>query len=348
MGTRRVAGNVALVLAALLVALLGAELACRLFVAAGWSRPSLRGRIAPELPYAARLVRSDDPKLYIENDPAGPEVNRDGFRGPDVAREKPPGTFRIIVLGDSVTFGLGVPTEETFTARLGASLAAKRSPNDPRYEVLNFGVSGYGTAQEIHLLEVKGLAYHPDLVLLVYIVNDPLGPELLALSLREVAELERRPLNVAAHHSELLGLVLDRIGLLRQTGRTEATYDAAYRNPQAWAGVTDGLAELARLGREHDFRVAVVVFPLLYDFAHYPCARYHEQVRDAVARVGVPFLDLRFELPLREATGYRLNVLDDTHPNARGHADAAVAIERFLRESGALAPRAAGPPSPGT
>jgi lysophospholipase L1-like esterase len=339
----RVAGNMALGLAALLVALAGAELACRLFVAAGWLRPSLRGRIAPELGYSARLVRSDDPKLYVENDPAGPLVNRDGFRGPDVAREKPPGTFRIVVLGDSVTFGLGVPTDETFTARLAVALAAKGGPHDPLYEVLNLGVSAYGTAQEIRLLEVKGLAYDPDLVVLAYVVNDPLGPELLELSLREAAELERRPLNVAAHHSELLGLLLDRIGVLRQSGHAEVTYEKAYADPDAWAGVTDGLATLARLARESGFRAAVVMFPLLYDLDRYPLARYHEQVRDAVARAGLPFLDLRAVLPDRDASTYRLNVLDDTHPNARGHADVALAIERFLRESGSLAPRVPAP-----
>jgi lysophospholipase L1-like esterase len=337
---RRVASNVALAAAALLVALAGAELACRLLVGVGWLRPSLRGRVAPELGYAARLVRSADPRLYVENDPAGPLVNRDGFRGPDLPHEKAPGTFRIVVLGDSVTFGLGVPTEATFPARLGAALAAESGARGPRYDVLNLGVSGYGTAQEIRLLEAKGLAYEPDLVVLAYVVNDPLGPELLALSLREAAEIERRPLHVAARHSELLGLVLDRVGLLRQIGRTEATYEKAYGHPEAWASVVDGLAELARLAGEHGFRVAVVMFPLLYDFERYPLARYDEQVREAVARAGFPFLDLRAVLPARDGTAYRLNVLDDTHPNARGHADAAVAIERFLRESGSLAPPA--------
>jgi hypothetical protein len=87
-----------------------------------------------------------------------------GFRGPELAPSRSPGKLRVLVLGDSFTYGIGVADEETFSARLEAL--------DPRFEVLNTGVNGYGTAQELLLLRDQGLALRPDVVVLVFFWND--------------------------------------------------------------------------------------------------------------------------------------------------------------------------------
>ncbi len=96
-------------------------------------------------------------------------TNSQGFRGQvEYAVEKPQGTFRVIVLGDSVTLGHGVKDNETFSA------VAERKLNQRRpVEVINMGVSGFGTAEELIQLEEVGLRYQPDLVVLAYFPNDP-------------------------------------------------------------------------------------------------------------------------------------------------------------------------------
>jgi hypothetical protein len=69
---------------------------------------------------------------------------------------------RVLMLGDSITFGSGVRDEETFCALMAQ-----------RYDVVNLGVEGYGTDQELLKLEREGLAYHPDVVVLNFTVaND--------------------------------------------------------------------------------------------------------------------------------------------------------------------------------
>ena len=101
------------------------------------------------------------------------EINRDGFRGPDFAKPKPPGTIRVAVLGDSYTEAIQVSYEDTF-----ASVAARKLAQCPllkgrRVEALNFGVDGYGTAQELVTLREKVWAYHPDIVVLaIFLGND--------------------------------------------------------------------------------------------------------------------------------------------------------------------------------
>jgi len=96
-------------------------------------------------------------------------TNSQGFRGSAEYRiPKPSGVFRMIVLGDSVTLGHGVEDGETFAAV--AELALSRSGP---VEVINMGISGFGTAEELIQLQQVGARYQPDVVVLAYFPNDP-------------------------------------------------------------------------------------------------------------------------------------------------------------------------------
>jgi len=324
---RRLGADVVLGLASLAVALLLAEGACRVLVRHGALRPSLRGASLPQEPYSPRLVRSADPDLFLENDRTDPLVNAEGFRGPAVPQAKPPGTARVVVLGDSVAFGLGVPYEDTLAAQLQSLLP---STPDRRWEVLDFAVNGYGTPQEVKVLETRALAWAPDVVVLVYVVNDPVPIELLTAVFAQLADQERSWPARLAQRSELAGQVLDRMRLLRQARTTTGSYAEAYKRPEAWNRVTAGFAKLVEIGRSRSLPIFVAIFPLLYDLDHYPFVAYHAQVRTALDAAGLPWIDLRDVLATRDATAFRIHPLDDTHPNARGHREAAEAIRRAL------------------
>lgn len=98
-------------------------------------------------------------------------VNRLGLRGPDLGK-KAPGELRILCLGDSTTYGQGVADEDTIPACLEAELARLVPSGSHRVRVVNGGVRGYGTKQELALLEEVGPAIEPDLVLLLWYPND--------------------------------------------------------------------------------------------------------------------------------------------------------------------------------
>ena len=97
-------------------------------------------------------------------------TNSLGLRSPEVEHDKPAGTTRILVLGDSVAFGWGVRGEDTFASQL-ASLLATVYP-DQRFEVINAGVSGYGTWQELQWLKQTGVDLQPDVVIVQAHLND--------------------------------------------------------------------------------------------------------------------------------------------------------------------------------
>jgi hypothetical protein len=98
-------------------------------------------------------------------------INAREFRGRNHPLEKPAGRTRILMLGDSIAFGHGVSDGETFSALVES--------RDPRYDVVNLSVEGYGTDQELLRLEREGLRYSPDVVILNFcLTNDVVNNEL--------------------------------------------------------------------------------------------------------------------------------------------------------------------------
>ena len=103
-------------------------------------------------------------------------TNSLGFRDRrEYSLTKDPGTFRILVLGDSVTFGHGALYETSYPYLLEQRLREWRP--DVKWEVWNLGVPGYNTAQELAYLEEVGGRYSPDLVIVGFFLNDFTGFE---------------------------------------------------------------------------------------------------------------------------------------------------------------------------
>lgn len=94
-----------------------------------------------------------------------------GLRDREYPFHKPQGVFRIAVLGDSFVEGKQVPIDSTFCKQLEARLQAA-PPDGLGYEAINFGVGGYGSCQEMLLLEELAFRFEPDLVLCVQYAND--------------------------------------------------------------------------------------------------------------------------------------------------------------------------------
>ncbi len=96
-------------------------------------------------------------------------TNALGFRDDEMSEHKPPGTFRIAVMGDSWTVGTNVEREDTYPFQLARRLQ-EEFPHG-RFEVLNFGVIGGASAVGERLLP-RVLAFTPDVIVLAYAQND--------------------------------------------------------------------------------------------------------------------------------------------------------------------------------
>ncbi|OGI44352.1 MAG: hypothetical protein A2150_04835 [Candidatus Muproteobacteria bacterium RBG_16_64_11] len=98
------------------------------------------------------------------------KINAYGMRDREVG-EKISGEFRLLVLGDSVPFGIGVRYEDSFPHQI-EMLLNERYPNAGRFSALNLGVPSYNTEQELIQFKSLGLTLAPDAVMLLFSAND--------------------------------------------------------------------------------------------------------------------------------------------------------------------------------
>lgn len=162
--------NIALALAAILFALVIAEIALRVTGLGETSFYVFDRHLGWKPRAGAQGWQREEGEAFVK-------INRLGYRGPEVVSlKKPPGTFRAVVLGDSFAEAKQLPYEKTFPALIQREIAECSELRPAGYnnvEVLNLGCDGYGTAQELIALEREALRYSPDLVVLaVFTGND--------------------------------------------------------------------------------------------------------------------------------------------------------------------------------
>ena len=111
-------------------------------------------------------------------------VNPSGYRGRELPLPKTGDGTRLVVLGDSIAFGLGVHDEETFSSLLDS--------RDNGFEVVNLAVQGYDPGQELLVLLQDGLRYAPDVVVLEFCVSNDYAEAMLPVSLYDGKKLKPR------------------------------------------------------------------------------------------------------------------------------------------------------------
>jgi hypothetical protein len=108
-------------------------------------------------------------------------ISSDGLRDQEHSLTKPANTLRIALVGDSYAEALAVNMEETFWSVMKDKLAECNAASGKDIEIINFGVSGYGTAQELLTLREKVWKYSPDVVMLAVTTNNDLTDNSRAL-----------------------------------------------------------------------------------------------------------------------------------------------------------------------
>jgi hypothetical protein len=122
----------------------------------------------------------DEGKAYIK-------VSSQGLRDREHPLAKPAGTYRIAVLGDSYSEAMQIDQDRAFWALLPKKLEGCGFAGGSKIETVNFGVSGYGTAHELLMLEKRVWPFSPDMVLLAFFPGNDVRNNSRAL------EGEKRP-----------------------------------------------------------------------------------------------------------------------------------------------------------
>lgn len=165
--------------------------------------------------------------------------------------EKPAGTRRILLLGDSVVFGGDVfDYRHTLSGQLEGMLKKEG------VEVLNFGVPGYCTRSEVELLKQKGVRFQPDLVVLLWVWNDYVPSGDLGRTVERTQPEFARWLFLRSHLFRALSLGLNLFSFRDLLMRVQDHQQALGDN-----NVSEGFALLRELSQEHNFEVMVAIWP---------------------------------------------------------------------------------------
>jgi lysophospholipase L1-like esterase len=119
----------------------------------------------------AKRTQYINPQAYASTAEWRIENDADGFRGSGIRNDAAAkDAYRVLCIGDSVTFGFNADQGDSYPAQLAGFLRARDSNRD--IEVINAGVPGWTWLQGLRFLERRGLALEPDLVVMSHGVND--------------------------------------------------------------------------------------------------------------------------------------------------------------------------------
>jgi len=172
---RRIAANVGLLVVSLMMAILLAEIALRIL---GITHPVFMA-YDPVRGFSAN--RPGAKGWFTEEGRAYVTINSAGLRDREHDLEKPPGTIRIAVLGDSFAAALQVEMENAFWSVMEGELDKCDTLHGRKIEVINFGVSSYGTGLEWLTLQKQAWKYDPDIILLAFLTGNDIRNNSFAL-----------------------------------------------------------------------------------------------------------------------------------------------------------------------
>jgi hypothetical protein len=258
-------------------------------------------------------------------------TNPQGQRDHPYTVAKPPGTFRIAVLGSSMDMGWGVTNEETYVNLLEGWLnehAARRGV-DRRFEVVNFAVAAYAPLQRLESYRRKARLYEPDMVIYSATLLDLRLTEihLCDIYADDVRDLRYGFLRRIVAESGLAGDDLRRGG----DGRL-VTKEPIKRKlrPRYWSIYDGVLGTLAADCRSEGRPLACVMVPRV-GRVDAPEARAEmvARLQGIAAHHAIPLFDLTGTFDHVDPSQLEIAAWDD-HPNAQGHRRLFLALARYL------------------
>jgi hypothetical protein len=298
-------------------------------------------------------------------------TNALGFRDVERAPDKPAGTYRILLFGDSFMEALQVEFEESFPYLLQEGL---NNLLPCRVEVINAGVSGWGTDDQVTYLARRGKNLHPDLVLIAFTLHNDVSDNfeqryhvlegktlrsrpITEASLPQHASLQVRSYMVSHSHLYQLAYRAWKSRGVAQAGSQLTDYllelmksESGVIAENGWWITKQLLAEAHRLSKRAGAQIAVLPIPLTYqvDGRAYETllatrkfsAQQIDPNKPQMVLFGIleehdiPRVDLLPEF-LRYANttqGQSLYIAGDGHWNGNGHRVAASAASRQVAD----------------
>jgi hypothetical protein len=257
-------------------------------------------------------------------------INEHGYRGASFARRKPAGVYRIVLLGDSFTFGEGTPEPLIYPSLLADELG-ERSVDGRRIEVINLGVPGDGVEGALATYRDFGQRLAPDWVVFQWNTNDFPSPAvremhglLIGARYRELFAEAR-----ALRWSHLLSFLYMRLQTFRISRELIAT---TREDAERGTYRLRDIGRLRSLVPQGGAGFTVLAFPELIRLDAYPYATILERLHAYCEKEEIALVDLLPALAAHPDSELWVHVTDH-HPNRIAHAIAARELREELARS---------------
>jgi len=269
--------------------------------------------------------------------------NSEGFRDAEFTVKKMKNSLRVVCLGDSMTAGVALPLDALYLNVLEQMFDA----TEQKVEFQNMAVGGYNTAQQWLVYEHKAKKYNPDLIMVQFLMNDLTYSYPVYQGESSIGKLKA----FLGDHLRLYNFLsflkrgikanqtTELINIDPQTAPISLEFFNAIFDPTApyfnqWTSQIKKFGELNRSGTPTLF----VIFPWpIYEGMDegkaYPYYSIHNQVKDALRKEGLNYVDVTPELMSRGNIRQFWVSSDDFHLNAEAHRIIAEVLFRELRSS---------------
>lgn len=258
-------------------------------------------------------------------------LNLDGMRDKEFKLQKPNGIKRIIGLGDSFTAGWGIKNASNLYLK---KLENFLNRNEDKFEILNFGVGGYDTNDEIMTLREKAVNYKPDIVIIGYMLNDFMNID-PKIEMNPSYRLSLPIFGFWLRSSSYLYYFLEsNLNNILAKTKQEESYEEYIKKVLSSEINKEHNKEyfeaIKQMSLENNFTVIILIFPIFQDFENYQFKGLHDFINKTASEQGFYTIDL-WDYYQEYDDNLLIVNKDDGHPNELAHELAAKAIYEFMK-----------------
>ena len=303
-----------------------------------------------------RLVPKADVVIrhhYLSNRDIDMKINSLGFRDEEISLQRNENEKRVLVLGDSITWGDYLQAEEVFVKRAEYYLNQKNSRDT--FHFINAGVGDVGLNEEIAILKDQGLKVKPDIVVVAFYLNDSRPPwgfsdekggsswirthSLLinkiysAFKLKQWIQKKGHDRFAWIHAYKRLDWMHSHEDFMKLVFLAQYDWGAAWQK-SSWEEVDKHLLRLKDLAQQHGFKVAIVLFPSAFQvYADFLENTPQRVMAKKANELGFPYLDL---LPILGERADKKLYYDHCHPNVEANDIIGKSLAEFIDKTYSL------------
>jgi len=235
------------------------------------------------------------------------QINKWGHHDDDFPMKKKTLEFRGLILGDSITMGHGVTSDETFSNQL-EDLLEKKDTRYKTFQIINTGVQGYSTSQEYNLL-LRSLIFDPDFIAIGFCMNDITEPSIVDKNFGGVGIDYHNIMQVSSSFTSYLinetgiGRTIQKLQDSKRSLKSEkkfAIYNVKNMVSEAvdeklllenWNVVLSSLGQIYDLAKEKNIPVVLLIFPHTFQLMNKSFQRPQQKLLEHAQKYSVDVID---------------------------------------------------------